>query len=1252
MKYNLGLDLGITSIGWSIVGVDDNGDSTHIIDANVTILESIEDDKGKLNNVERRNARGIRRTVRRRKHRVSRVKNLLKTIGVDAETIYNISGKEQFSPYYLKVKGLKEKLNSDELAICLIHYAKHRGFKSNRNNADVEDEGDLLNSISLNKKELLEHNKTVSEYLYEKVVKYNGVEKIKNSAGNYNYLFDRQTYLDEIEVLLKKQVEFELITEDFKEKYIKIWSSQRDFSEGPGGDSKYKVDFAKSFGYCKFRINGERVLRAPKCAPTTEIFTLLQKLTNIRYSFDGEQNIRLSSREIEEALDEAKKTETLKYSHIKKILSKDVEFQGTDISRDKFIKLVTKYKVNNKIPMEEKIDFKDVNFVKELNKEKLSIVVGKLNNYHKLKKVFKIQGYEDTFKSMPIEFLDDIVTGLTFYKTENRINNYFLQEGNQEQSLLDWSLYPRIVSEVITHVAKFNESANLSLEIMRKLNPLLLKGNDYYEAMNELGYDHSAPVDEIKKSDKLPDMSVVERDFPNELTNPRVTRVLAATMSLINSIIERYGMPENIHVETARDIANIRDKRNKIFTENMKNFEYNQKLKFRVAELSNRTIDKVSKEDVEKLKLFDEQNEVCMYSMEKIDISSLFTTDVQVDHIVPYSRSYDNSFSNKTLVKTKYNQDKGNKTPYEYFNNSRKSDYSKFVNLVESNFKLSNRKKQNYLTKEITEEFKSRSLNDTSFITKYFIKIIKTYLNIGGNVVGYKAGIINSLKKAWGLEYLTHSYINKDYSDKDLGKFKKYDINKDSLTLVFESEIEPEDVKVTLKLVQENDNTTKDVIEQNKHLQNILKNSSFIADREDDYKGLPLFKIFEKITATNELNQDLKTSYIIIFNALKIEYNKLQIKKNRNNHLHHVLDATCVAILNRKYEKRVTKYYQELEMMKVDAVKCFDENKEYIIKYTEEVVHSYEELVTKLDFIWKDQFPKPYEKFDKEILYRIYEQDIEKQKKLFEENFNDGLTRNIRPVFPVYKAKKRKTMKLHKETYYGIEQFDDGEYLTKRIDVNKITKASDIQKIVEVKKGNRQLEEIFNIWIEKKQTEYPLLPNGRPIKKVKVIDRTSEKSIKISEGKYVAIDKVARIDIYTSPNDDRLYFVQRNPVSLKKELLYKFKNGEDFKLQLWWGQSKNNKMIFFSELENYAIYKKIQPGKLIYIKTDNGEGFCYSVGFSSGMFEVKSILGDGTDLVDKCIVGKVKKQYQLSVSTIKKIEKVSVNNLGELGKHF
>ena len=105
--------------------------------------------------------------------------------------------------------------------------------------------------------------------------------------------------------------------------------------------------------------------------------------------------------------------------------------------------------------------------------------------------------------------------------------------------------------------------------------------------------------------------------------------------------------------------------------------------------------------------------------MRKIKIEELFKNNiVQIDHILPYSRTYNDNYLNKTLVYTKENQEKGNRTPYEWLGKTSKWDeYESYINSLA----ISKKKKDNYLLKkldyDIEKEMREQNLNDTKYIS-------------------------------------------------------------------------------------------------------------------------------------------------------------------------------------------------------------------------------------------------------------------------------------------------------------------------------------------------------------------------------------------------------------------------------------------------------------------------------------------------------------------------------------------------------
>lgn len=136
-NYILGLDLGVGSVGWSCMQLDNAHEPKRLIQAGSRIFPA---ENGSLE--DRRTARGLRRLIRRKKGRLNRVKSLFvehNYLQRDyMKTFFNEQAHNYESPYHLKVKGLQEPLSFDELFICLIHYAKYRGFKSNRKNKETE----------------------------------------------------------------------------------------------------------------------------------------------------------------------------------------------------------------------------------------------------------------------------------------------------------------------------------------------------------------------------------------------------------------------------------------------------------------------------------------------------------------------------------------------------------------------------------------------------------------------------------------------------------------------------------------------------------------------------------------------------------------------------------------------------------------------------------------------------------------------------------------------------------------------------------------------------------------------------------------------------------------------------------------------------------------------------------------------------------------------------------------------------------
>lgn len=242
--------------------------------------------------------------------------------------------------------------------------------------------------------------------------------------------------------------------------------------------------------------------------------------------------------------------------------------------------------------------------------------------------------------------------------------------------------------------------------------------------------------------------------------NPVVLRVINQTRKVVNAIVKKYGSPKSVHIELARDLAKSRAERNEIEKRNEEAASRRIKERDEFEKLFGSKC--LNGTNLLKYRLYKEQDCKSMYSRKTIDIKRLFEKGyVQIDHILPYSRSYDDSQSNKVIVLTKENQDKGNQIPYEYFE-TRQANISwfEFERWVKSCKNLNQKKKSNLLrrslSKDAKKDFLERNLNDTRYACRFVKNYIDSFLCLSENsdnsgCVVVAGQLTAYLRNCWGL---------------------------------------------------------------------------------------------------------------------------------------------------------------------------------------------------------------------------------------------------------------------------------------------------------------------------------------------------------------------------------------------------------------------------------------------------------------------------------------------------------------------
>ena len=303
-------------------------------------------------------------------------------------------------------------------------------------------------------------------------------------------------------------------------------------------------------------------------------------------------------------------------------------------------------------------------------------------------------------------------------------------------------------AEKLSKITLEKDYCRLSHKAMTKIIPFLEKActekgepMTYDKAVREAGYHHSKINQHEGKMIKLP----ATPDF----RNPIVQQAMNEIRKLVNTIVDEYGNPETIKVELVRELKLPRVRREKIFNENQtRRKEHNQIREILTTDVG---IKFPSRDDIIKYKLWEESDRTCLYTGNKIhSVSQLFNGEYEIEHILPYSKSLDDSYMNKTLCHRDKNLEKGNQTPEEAWGGT--PEYDKIIERV---YRLVKEKKfpypkyKRFLQKDIKlEEFIHRNLIDTAYIATEVQKYLKYICTDVQSVPGTATA---RLRQFWGL---------------------------------------------------------------------------------------------------------------------------------------------------------------------------------------------------------------------------------------------------------------------------------------------------------------------------------------------------------------------------------------------------------------------------------------------------------------------------------------------------------------------
>lgn len=548
----LGLDIGVASIGWSIIEtvfvMADEAPTGRILASGVWIFDPPEEKSqtgSKLKNEMRRVFRGQRRVVKRRRQRMNDVRQMLTDAGLLPHAGKDALAVPGADPWGLRVKGLDHRLTPVELALALGHIARHRGFKSNakggKGNATSED-SKMLSEIDKTREKLARYHTPAQmwsqddDYVLRQTARMDGsteaVRRFRNREGGYGRSLLRDDLMAEVRRIFSAQRRLgqALATEALQERFCALAEFQR-----PLQDSETLV------GECPFEPSEKRAARR---APSFELFRFLAKLNTLSLLAGPRQPRRLTPEEVGKAAADFGATAKYSFAALRRKLELPAEIRFDGVRQDEESK-------------------RDV-VARSGEAAAGTAVLRKLISGHHGEMAWR------ALLQRP-EVLDQIVQVITFRNDMERIGLGLAEIDIAPE--IRATIHDAALGGMFEH---FTGAGHISAKTARALIPWLLDGKTFDKACDAAGYDHTASRERHAFDIRDPDGNPVtgkealgrilkdEHVSASLIGSPTARKAIIESLKQVKALVEEFGMPDRIHVEMARDVGKSIEERGEI----------------------------------------------------------------------------------------------------------------------------------------------------------------------------------------------------------------------------------------------------------------------------------------------------------------------------------------------------------------------------------------------------------------------------------------------------------------------------------------------------------------------------------------------------------------------------------------------------------------------------------------------------------------------------------------------------------------
>lgn len=779
-KHVLGLDLGVGSIGWCLIALDAQGDPAEILGMgsrvvplnNATDAADFSIGKAFTANQERTARRTMRRGFARYQLRRYRLRRELEKVGMLPDAALIQLPLLELWELRERAATAGECLTLTELGRVLCHINQKRGYRHVKSDAAaiVGDEGEkkkdsnsaYLAGIRANDEKLQDEHKTVGQYFAEQLRR----SQSESPTGGISYrikdqIFSRQRYIDEYDQIMAAQrVHYpDILTDEF------IWMLRDEviFMQRPLKSCKHLVSL------CEFEKQ-EKVMRvqqddgkggrqlverkvkfgpkvAPKSSPLFQLCRIYEAVNNIRLTRPDGSPRDITPEERAKIVAHLQSNASLSFAALKKLLKEKALIADQLTSKSGLKGNSTRVALTTALQ-----PYPQYHHLLDMELETRMMTVQLTDEETGEVTEREVAVVTDSYVRQPLYRLWHIL-----YSIEERdaMRRALITQLGMKEEDLDGGLLDQLYRLDFVKPGYGNKSA----KFICKLLPQLQQGLGYSEACAAVGYRHSnSPTsEEITERTLLEKIPLLQR---NELRQPLVEKILNQMINLVNALKAEYGVDE-VRVELARELKMSREERERMAEGNRRREKENKAIAEKIQECGLFP----TKSRIRKYMLWEEAGEKCLYCGQILTLSQCLNgDDMEVEHIIPKSVLYDDSYGNKTCACRRCNKEKGNRTALEYIRaKGWEAEYMERINglLDKKAISYSKHQRLRWLKEDIPSDFLERQLRLTQYISRQAMAILQQGIR---RVSASEGGVTARLRSLWGYDDILHT-LNLDRYD-------------------------------------------------------------------------------------------------------------------------------------------------------------------------------------------------------------------------------------------------------------------------------------------------------------------------------------------------------------------------------------------------------------------------------------------------------------------------------------------------------